>query len=90
MIGVLLFALVAGAAVFLNYCTVLIEGTGVSRYLVEAVRLLEFFLFACDFICFIVFQGKETWILLREIVRPTVGVAYDERLLGKDPRLNQG
>jgi hypothetical protein len=46
----------------------LIAGTSVSHYIVEAIRGLEFFLFAVDFVCMVTFVIKETWIFLREIV----------------------
>ena len=64
----MLFALVGGATVLLNYGADLIAGTSVSHYIVEAIRGLEFFLFAVDFVCMVTFVIKETWIFLREIV----------------------
>jgi TRAP-type C4-dicarboxylate transport system permease small subunit len=69
IIGVALFLLIGGAAVFLNYCTIWIEGTGISPYVMYGVHGIEFLLFAIDVICFLVFVFKETWIFVRDIIR---------------------
>ena len=58
-----------GATYLLNWGTDLLSTTTVSRYIIYAVQGLEFFLFAADFICLVVFVIKETWIFLREILR---------------------
>ena len=70
VVGALLFSMVGGVAVLLNYAVNLIQGSGVSPYMILAVQALEFFLFAVDFICLVVFVIKEAWILVREIVHP--------------------
>lgn len=72
IVGIVLFSLVGGAAVLLNYFTNLIEHVGVSPYVIMAIQGLEFFLFAVDFLCLVVFVSEETWIFCREIVRPRV------------------
>ena len=53
----------------LNFLTNLIEQVGVSPYIIMAIQGLEFFLFAVDFLCLVVFVGKEAWIFCREIIR---------------------
>jgi hypothetical protein len=60
LVGVVMFAVVGGAAVFLNYFTNLIEQLGISPYIVVAIQGLEFFLFAVDFLCLVIFIVKET------------------------------
>jgi hypothetical protein len=69
LVGVVMFAVVGGAAVFLNYFTNLIEQLGISPYIVVAIQGLEFFLFAVDFLCLVIFIVKETWVFCREIIR---------------------
>ena len=53
----------------LNYFTKLIELVGVSPYIIMAIQGLEFFLFAVDFLCLVIFISKEVWIICREIMR---------------------
>jgi hypothetical protein len=69
IVGIVLFCLVGGAAVSLNYLTNLIERVGVSADIVLAIRGLELFLFAVDFLCLVVFVSKEAWDFCREIMR---------------------
>jgi hypothetical protein len=73
VVGVVLFSIVGGVAVLLNQGTILIEGTGVSPYIVLAIRGLEFFLFAADLVCTVVFVAVETLILLRDVVSSGLG-----------------
>lgn len=61
--------MIAGAAVFLNYCVKWIDGTGISPYMSYGVEAIEFFLFSVDAVCLFVFVIKETWIFVREIIR---------------------
>lgn len=53
----------------LNYFTNLIEQVGVSPHIIMAVQGLGFFLFAVDFLCLVVFVGKEAWDFCRDIMR---------------------
>jgi hypothetical protein len=69
IVGVVLFSLVGAAAVSLNYLTNLIELEGVSAGVIIAMRVLELFLFAVDFLCLVVFVCKEAWDFCREIMR---------------------
>jgi hypothetical protein len=71
--GILLFGMVGGAAVVLNYLTQLMEGARLSPYILYAVHGLEFFLFAADFICLVAFIVKETLIFLRKTCLPRKG-----------------
>jgi hypothetical protein len=68
LVGVFLFSLVGGAAMIVNYFTVYIERSGVSPYILCGVQGLEFFLFAADFICMIVFIVKEVLIFIGDTV----------------------
>lgn len=65
----MVFSLVGGAAVLLNYLTDLIDRVGVSPYIVTAIQGLDFSLFAVDFLCLVVFVSTEAWIFCREIMR---------------------
>jgi hypothetical protein len=58
IVGVVLFCLVGGAAVSLSYLTNLIELEGVSADIIIAIRGLELFLCAVDFLCLVVFVSK--------------------------------
>jgi hypothetical protein len=69
IVGIVLFSLVGGAAVSLNYFTNLIEQMGVSPHIITAIQGLGFFLFAVDFLCLVVFVGKEAWDFCRDIIR---------------------
>ena len=53
VVGDVMFGVVGGATVLLNYCADLSAATSVSRYIVAAIQGLEFFLFAADFICLV-------------------------------------
>lgn len=69
--AVVLFTLVGGAAALLNVYTNLLSQAGISPLIVRAIHLTEYFLFAVDLLCFLVYVTRETWVLLREIVSPT-------------------
>ena len=66
--GVLLFALIGGAAALLNMYTRLLEHAGMSELIVQAIHVTEYFLFAVDLFCLIVFIMREVWLLLREML----------------------
>ena len=68
IVGVFIFVILGSAAVMLHYIAEFIAASGVSPYIVLAVQALEFFLFAIDFMCMVVFVVREAWIFLREIV----------------------
>jgi hypothetical protein len=65
-----LFALIGGAAALLDYYTKVLAGLGMSPLIVEAIKATEFFLFAVDLLCFVVYTTRETWLLLRSMIRP--------------------
>jgi hypothetical protein len=65
-----LFALIAGAAALLNMYTRLLERSGMSPLIIQAIHLTEYVLFAADLLCFLVYVGAEVWVLLRHILRP--------------------
>jgi hypothetical protein len=69
LVAVGLFALIGGAAALLDYYTKVLAGLGMSPLIVEAIKATEFFLFAVDLLCFVVYTTRETWLLLRSIVR---------------------
>ena len=64
-----LFALIGGAAALLNAYTRLLQRAGMSPLILEAVHLTEYVLFAADLLCFLVYVGREVWLLLRDILR---------------------
>ncbi len=65
-----LFALIGGAAALLNMYTRLLEGAGMSPWIIAAIHGTEYVLFAADMLCFLVYMGREVWVLLRAIVSP--------------------
>ena len=82
LVAVGLFTLIGGAAALLDYYTKVLAGLGMSPLIVEAIKATEFFLFAVDLLCFVVYTTRETWLLLRSIVRsnsatPTAAPATD-------------
>jgi hypothetical protein len=70
LVAVALFALIGGAAALLDYYTKVLAGLGMSPLIVEAIKATEFFLFAVDLLCFVVYTTRETWLLLRSMFRP--------------------
>ena len=64
-----LFALVGAAAALLHYYTELLAKLGMPYIILEAIKATEYFLFAVDMVCFIVYVGRETWLLLRSMLR---------------------
>ncbi len=70
IVAVALFALIGGAAALLNMYTRLLEQVGMSPLIIRAIHLTEYVLFAADMLCFLVYTGREVWLLLREILRP--------------------
>ncbi len=66
--AVALFALIGGAAALLNMYTRLLEGAGMSPSIIAAIHATEYVLFAADMLCFLVYMGREVWVLLRAIV----------------------
>jgi hypothetical protein len=72
LVAVGLFALIGGAAALLDYYTKVLASLGMSPLIVEAIKATEFFLFAVDLLCFVVYTARETWLLLRSMVRPHV------------------
>ena len=54
-----------GAAALLNIYTWLLEGAGMSPWISAAIHATEYVLFAADMLCFLVYVGREVWLLLR-------------------------
>ncbi|MEJ0047607.1 MAG: hypothetical protein WDN04_16870 [Rhodospirillales bacterium] len=75
LVAVGLFTLIGGAAALLDYYTKVLAGLGMSPLIVEAIKATEYFLFAVDLICFVVYISRETWLLLRSMTRPDQAVA---------------
>jgi hypothetical protein len=63
-----LFALIGGAAALLNYYTHLLESVGMAPLIIKAIHLTEYFLFALDLVCFLIYVTREAWLLLRHIL----------------------
>jgi hypothetical protein len=70
VVAVGLFALIGGAAALLDYYTKVLAGLGMSPLIIEAIKATEFLLFAVDLLCFVVYSARETWLLLRSMLRP--------------------
>ena len=68
VVAVALFALIGGAAALLDYYTKVLGGLGMSVWIIEAIKGTEYFLFAVDLLCFVVYVTRETWLLLREML----------------------
>ena len=68
VVAVGLFALIGGAAALLNMYTRLLEGAGMSPLVIKAIHMTEYFLFAVDLLCFLVYVSVEAWRLLRDIL----------------------
>jgi len=82
LVAVGLFALIGGAAALLDYYTKVLAGLGMSPLIVEAIKATEFFLFAVDLLCFVVYTARETWLLLRSMVRPSDATRGDAPATG--------
>jgi hypothetical protein len=67
--AVALFALIGGAAALLNFYTRLLENAGMSPLIIRAIHLTEYFLFAVDLLCFLVYVSREAWLLLRAMLQ---------------------
>jgi len=63
-----LFALIGGAAAMLNAYTRLLETAGMAPLIIQAIHQTEYFLFALDLLCFLVYVSREAWFLLRHIL----------------------
>ncbi len=72
IVAVALFALIGGAAALLNLYTRMLERAGMAPWIIQAIHLTEYLLFAADLQCFLVYMGREVWHLLLEILRPSV------------------
>ncbi len=68
MVAVALFALIGGAAALLDYYTKILSGLGMSNIIIEAIKATEYFLFAVDMLCFVVYVTRETVLLLRTML----------------------
>ncbi len=72
-----LFALIGGAAAMLNAYTRLLETAGMAPLIIQAIHLTEYFLFALDLLCFLVYVSREAWFLLRHILSSPGAVLAD-------------
>jgi hypothetical protein len=68
VVAVALFALIGGAAALLDYYTKILSGLGMSNIIIEAIKATEYFLFAVDMLCFVVYVTRETVLLLRTML----------------------
>jgi hypothetical protein len=65
-----LFALVGGAAALLHYYTQVLERLDMPALILTAIKSTEYFLFAVDLLCFVVYVSRETWLLLKAMLVP--------------------
>lgn len=79
VVGVFLFSIVGGAAVFLHYLTSIIKKWGVDDYIIMAIQGLGFFIFSIDFLCLVVFILKEAWTFVRELMREFMWKAEEKK-----------
>jgi hypothetical protein len=68
VVAVLLFALIGGAAAALDYYTKILAGLGMHPVIIDAIKVTEYFLFAVDLLCFVVYVSREVWHLLHAMV----------------------
>lgn len=68
VVAVFLFALVGGAAALLHYYTEVLARLGMPPLILSAIKSTEYFLFAVDLLCFVVYVTRETWLLLRSML----------------------
>ena len=66
--GVALFALVSLVALFFNWFGHWISEYGVNIYVALAIQSLEFFVFAVDFLLFVLFMLREATQLARAMM----------------------
>ena len=62
MVAVALFALVGGAAALLHYYTQVLARLDMPTLILSAIKATEYFLFAVDLLCFVVYVSRETWV----------------------------
>ncbi|HTZ71299.1 MAG TPA: hypothetical protein VMB71_11665 [Acetobacteraceae bacterium] len=65
VVAVALFAMIGGAAALLDYYTKVLGNLGMPEAILLAIKATEYFLFAVDLLCFVVYVTRETWLLLR-------------------------
>jgi hypothetical protein len=70
VVAVALFALIGGAAALLDYYTKLLANVGMPHVIITAIKITEYFLFAVDLLCFVVYVTRETWLLVRAMLLP--------------------
>lgn len=70
VVAVFLFLLIGGAVTLLNYYVETLERIGMPPMIPEAVKATEYFLFAVDLLCFVVYVAREALILLRAMISP--------------------
>ena len=68
VVAVALFALIGGAAALLDYYIKVLVGLGMAYWIIESIKATEYFLFAVDLLCFVVYVARETWLLLRAML----------------------
>jgi hypothetical protein len=68
VVAVALFALIGGAAALLNFYIHLLEQAGMSPLVIRAIHWTEYFVFAVDLVCFLVYVSREAFLLLRAIL----------------------
>ena len=67
VLGVVMFMVVGGAAYVLQIASDWIAEHHVSPYITYPMRGLEFFLFAVDFILFVLFFIREAWLFINAL-----------------------
>jgi hypothetical protein len=68
IVATALFALIGGAAALLDYYTKVLGNVGMPQLFIDAIKVTEYFLFAIDLLCFVVYVTHETWLLLRAML----------------------
>jgi hypothetical protein len=68
--AVALFALVGGAAALLHFYTEVLSRLEMPWLILGAIRWTEYFLFAVDLLCFVIYVSRETWLLLHAMLAP--------------------
>ncbi len=69
LVGVAIFALIAGATILLHELTALLGSRHVHPYIVAGMQAVETLLFAVDLFCFCCFILKEEYVFVRGLLR---------------------
>ena len=83
VLAVVLFALIGGAAALLDFYTRFLGRVGIPWAIQETIKFMEYFLFAVDLVCLVVYVSREAFLLLRAMVSPEHDAAHRKQAPGQ-------